>query len=230
MEVSGNSARWIGLAKTKGLDLQWLDEDKTAIYPALQALGLPFPAVYYIAAHEVTSSTVDALFATSDYFCRLIPRERGERPFRVRLRSAQEFREFCGGYDLSKYIINVVQRGDITHTGSIVARDEASCVPGRCIVEVVEGEGPDLFHGHKTPATAELDDLRIVRYGCKQPTDDERAIVYSALRWIGGPSHPFPGYYEFEVWSGSAIKFRNYQNQDSPYASLRDPRKSLCAQ
>jgi hypothetical protein len=48
-----------------------------------------------------------------------------------------------------------------------------------------------------------------------EPAKEERRLILQALRYIGGPQHPFPGYYEFDVLGKEQIMFRNYQHPGS---------------
>ena len=123
----------------------------------------------------------------------------------------------------------LVERGNVTHAGSIIAKDDDVGIPGKCIVELVEGTGEDLFHALKTPVTATVDFpkinwFRAIRYsGSKiQPTEEEERLIWRAIRMVGGLKHPFPGYYEFDVYDRTRIVFRRYQDSKSEYAKLHE--------
>ncbi len=81
-------------------------------------------------------------------------KKRGVRPYKLNVASSEELIEFCSQYNLSEYEIMLVERGNVTHAGAIIARDEGAGIPGKCIVELLEGSREDLSHGHKTPISA----------------------------------------------------------------------------
>ncbi len=164
-----------------------------------------------------------SVFYGHGYFCRLIPKGGAHRPFALKISSYEELRRFCSLYEICDYdtIQLVSEPGTVTHTGAIIAMDEGMGVQGHCIVELVEGNGPDLFHGHKTPVRAEVGFDRCIKYDNStiKTLPKDREIIYGALKYIGWPKHPIAGYYEFMVidWK---ILFRNYQNPSSAYGII----------
>lgn len=222
-KTNQNASAWMAAGEKKGIDVSYLHQDKTKIFDFLEQLGLPRPASHLVEGIYAQWPIIDDLFKLfPSYFCRLIPKE-GERQYKPLVRSAQEFREFCSPHNMKKYIINLVEKGNVTHTGSIIAADETPSDIRKCIVEVVEGDGPDLFHGHMTPVHAEVNFNRAICYDGKIPTEEESGLVFTALRLVGGPRHPFPGYYEFEVWDRKDIIFRNYQGPGTAYSNIKMP-------
>ncbi|MDP2750080.1 MAG: hypothetical protein Q8O89_04580 [Nanoarchaeota archaeon] len=225
-----NISRWIVEGKKSGIDLSSLGQDKMGMHQTLAELGLPRPQVHIIKKEILdskTSKTIDSIFEESDFFCRLIPKDKSKiRPYRLRLKSKKDFINFVSKYELDNYIIQLVERDDVTHTGAIIVQKEIyekkSDITGRCIAELVKGDGPNLFHGYKTPVHAELDFTRAIKYSREGAFADDlsRQLIYQALKHIGGPKNPFPGYYEFSVWNKEKIVFRNYQPPESPWAKI----------
>ena len=225
MGKNENATIWIESAKESGIDLSWMYETKEGLDEKLESLGLPHPKTHIISGDKIDSPEIEDMFATTSFFCRLVPKDGGIRPYRLKLTTAEEFRKFVSEYDLTKYKVHFVEKGDLTHTGAIIATEEAFGVPGRCVIELVEGDGPTLFHGKETPISAQIEfpspGPRVIRYhDWQNPTEQERYLIWRALQLIGGPSHPFPGYYEFDVVGGHRILFRNYQGPRSGYAKL----------
>jgi hypothetical protein len=119
---------------------------------------------------------------------------------------------------MNQYTAMLVEKS-LTHTGSIIATEHQN-TPVSCVIELVEGDGPDLFHGKITPVHAEFEWTRTLHYSpLVPPTDYERSIISAALKMIGGPEHPLPGYYEFEAHPKRGIVFRNYQGPGTIYAT-----------
>ena len=215
-----NSSDWIDAGLVIGVDLSGLYEDKRRMVDMLDRLGLSRHKDYYISEDQINSDFVETLFSHTACFCRLIPRSGGRRPYRERISSAEEFRAFCSEYNLSNYDIHLVEKPGLEYTGGIIANEFGPGIPMSCAIEIVRGDGHALFHGKEIPIHADVDFDRVVKYsGHIEPTEEERRIVYRALHMIGGPGHPFPGYYEFDVLAEGEIKFRNYQNPCTPYAT-----------
>nr|VFK30188.1 MAG: hypothetical protein BECKMB1821I_GA0114274_10147 [Candidatus Kentron sp. MB]VFK75126.1 MAG: hypothetical protein BECKMB1821H_GA0114242_10167 [Candidatus Kentron sp. MB] len=218
-----NATDIIEAGKRHGIyDLQFLLQDKLEIYSALDRLGLPRAASYYFSESDLVSSWILELFDRSAFFCRLIPKGGGIRPYREKISSIEELKEFCAEYDLAKYTGNLVETNTVTHTGAIIATDDSMDRPGQCVVEFLEGTGPDLFHGHKTPTHVRVERFSRVLQFPNGINKKEKRLIMRALRLIGGPENPFPGYYEFEIWKGDEIMYRNYQAPSSMYAKLTE--------
>lgn len=226
MARKANTSVWIEEADKVGLDLNFLRQDKEGMFEKLDSLGLPRPATYIIPTSQIDSPRTRKILERTNCFCRLIPKHGGRRPYKPNIASIKGLKWFCKPHDLSQYEIQLVEKGNITHTGSIIAEDESIGIPGKSIMEIVEGTGEDLFHGLKTPNLATIDFpginwFRAIRYDSNQdPTQEERKIIWQAVKMIGGPKHPFPGYYEFNVYDRTRIVFRNYQPPSSAYAKL----------
>ncbi len=224
-----NASVWIKKAKKAGLDVDFLHQDKGEIYRMMTELNLPMTPVHILNPSELDLEKLERIFKRSWCFSRLIPRDGGIRPYKFPVKSVKEFLGFIEKYDLAGYSsVHLVEKGDgkLTHTGCIIARDESPGIPGRCLVELVEGNGEDLFHGLKTPIRADIDCpginwFRTIKYNREVPaSEEERKIVLLALKFIGGPKHPFPGYWEFDVMDRKKIMFRNYQDQETAYAKI----------
>jgi len=215
---SRTTAGWIHQAHEAGLDFSFLEEDKNIISVNLEKLGLPRPRVYFLTPKQVHSGEIDQLFSQMDFFCRLFhtDKTKKERPYRQHLRTAADFRKFCSEYDLSEYGIQILERQETTHAGNIIVKEE------RCIVEIIEGNNAiGLNQGYMTPIHAEIDPwTRIIHYKNADPSEKIRKLVFNALKYIGGPKNPLPGYYEFDVWVEKGITFRNYQLPDSNFINL----------
>ncbi len=218
----GNASDWIRAAEKHGKDLSWLYQDKEKAREDLAQLGIPQTEFYVFEGEQLNLPELVALFNGSDYFCRLFPKEAEmERPYRLHISSHEQLKEFCSQHDLSKYRIHLAKREGIVYIGSITAKDDGVGEPGKCIVELIKGDGPDLFHGEKTPFSAELSPTRAIQYrGTQIPSEAERRIISRALNIVGGLSHPFPGYYEFGVLQNGGILFFNYQSPESAYAKI----------
>ncbi|GEM_PF-3130040 len=239
--VNENSSGWVAKGTERGLDLKWLEQDKENIYNGLERLGLPTPKRYIFDGSDIDSFYVDEVFRGArsskehNFFVRLIPVLGGDRPYRVCVSSVEQLRDFCSAYDMRRYTVGLSRYGDLTHTGSVIATDIRAGVSGECVVEVASCGGPDFFHGKVTPTHAKISiGPRTVKFSeedlPKNLKKDElkfaleareirRSLALKALRMIGGPRHPFPGYYEFSVWDDQ-IFFRNYQPPSSVYGSL----------
>jgi len=221
-----NSSAWIAEAEKAGINLSFLERDETRMYEVLDDLGVPRTQVYFPTHEEVESLRTRKIFKQHNCFCRLVPKNKDlERPYRINLTSPEELLEFCSEYDSSQYSVMLVEKGNVTHSGSIVARDDSPGNPGKCVVELVQGTGEDLFHGSKTPVTLlietpRLNWFRTMRYLDKEPTRTERKLIEKAIGLIGGVKHPFPGYYEFDAYDGTRIMFRKYQNPSTAYAKI----------
>ncbi|MBI4163369.1 MAG: hypothetical protein HY512_00785 [Candidatus Aenigmarchaeota archaeon] len=240
-QVNENSSGWIAAGRKRALDLSWLHQDKEKIYDGLDRLALPRPKTYIFEGVYISSVYVDELFERSKlrgagFFVRLVPKNSEEnRPYREKIFTAEGLRVFCSGYDIKSYRVNLVESGCLTHTGAIVATDASPGVPGRCAIEIAKCAGHEFFHGKIIPTHAEISmGPRTVKFSEKslpifqnqekeekflEEKEKEERLALRALRMIGGPKHPFPGYYEFSVWD-DRIFFRNYQPQDSVYGSL----------
>lgn len=235
-----NMSEWIEKARNIGLDYACLNQDKIKMYSDLENLGLPHPKQYIINEKEINSKKVSKLFENSEMFCRLIPKEKNIlRPYKLGIKSRDELIDFCSNYDLNKYIINLIEDGNVTHTGVILAKNTYDDfeTPNTCFVEIIRGSGPELMHGKKIPANGDVDIFtRSIHYvnsnllknnnkKSSQTTDAnltefdelEKRLAFQALEYIGGPKHPWPGYYEFSVWDESTIMFRNYQSPNSAW-------------
>ncbi len=218
--MNRNMSVWIAEAAKYGIDLSILHQDKTKIYTELSRLGLPVPEAHVISQEQLASDELEQITEGRIWFCRLIPHAIGEeRHFRSRLRTPEEIREFCSQYDLSRYTIRISEDGNITHTGGIIAA-EINGQPDECAIELVKGDGPELFHGKVIPYHARIDAfLRKWEFDGQTPPLEIR-IMKEAIHLIGGRRHPYPGYYEFMVRDEEKIVFRNYQNPTTPYGRL----------
>ncbi|HLD57756.1 MAG TPA: hypothetical protein VJA47_05590 [archaeon] len=236
-----NSSGWIVEGRERALDLSLLHQDKDRIYDGLDRIALPTPHRYEFDCVDVLSDKVAELFRNPTspgyhFFVRLIPRFGGQRPYKEEVKTFQELRDFCSLYDLRDFASRMVKwENEITHTGSIIATDISPGVSGECVVETADCGGHDFFHGKVTPTHAKISiGPRIIKFSeedlPKNLKEDElrlaleaqrirRSLALRALRMIGGPRHPFPGYYEFSVCNGD-ILFRNYQSRDSVYGDL----------
>lgn len=218
-----NMPGWDAAAKEHGIDLSCFEQDKILKQKRLIDLGLPVARNLLYQRDELKMDIIDELFSECDWFCRLIPKHGGDRPWRLRLKSRKEFEEFISQYDLSKYMINLGEKRDVSYTGAIISHDDADGLPDHCIAEIAPVDGHEFFHGKVIPIHAEVGPYgRVIHYTGLHlnPSVHERSLVRNALRWIGGPRHPLPGYFEFEVWGRWDIRFRNYQPQDTAYARL----------
>lgn len=219
--TSENASDWMNAGRKSAVALDFMYQDKSAIYTMLNQLGLPYPSLYVFKGSKMQVDAAAHLFQSGKvFFCRLVPRNPAqERPYCLRLESSNELQEFLASYHLADYgEMQLVEKPDIMYTGSIIAQDEAPGIPGKCVVELVQGDGPDLFHGKKTPITAFIEFGRLTT--SLPTTFPELTLIHQALNLVGGVKHPFPGYFEFEVWEGNEIKFRNYQSPTSVYAQL----------
>lgn len=213
-----NTSHWMIVAKEKGIDLSFLEEDKIGVDKKIQELDLPGQKVFYLTSEEVNTQRAEDLLSQYNFFCRLIPKDKDvQREYHPYLETVEEFRKFCGEFDLSQYIIQLKEKERVIYSGAIIVKGD------RCIVELIEGENSseELFHSLKTPVHAEVDPwTKTIRYENGIPKIEMRKIVFNALKLIGGPKHPFPGYYEFQVWAGTKINFYNYHSPDSGYINL----------
>ena len=176
---------------------------------------------------SITHLKMEELFQESSFFCRLVPKEqKAKRPYHPLLQESSDFIHFLRQHELDQYSeIHLVEKKEIRYTGGIIAsyRDDHPF----CIVELVAGDGSKLFHGEATPFQARTNDCGILQCSViTVPSLEERTIMSQAVKMIGGPRHPFPGYYEFDV-QGERILFRNYQPSTSAYADLTPKREDL---
>lgn len=202
---------WICKAKECNIDLRNLHQDKEKIWKSLKSRNLPVPKMHMIKANEITSKKVQKIFAKTNCFCRLIPKNKDViRPYKLRLTSVSEFQKFCSEYNLSEYIIQIVERPNITHSGVIIVKKRFS------VIEVVKGDGPDMTHGLKTPVTAVIRREQI-KYPCKRPTAIQKKIINKVKRYVKERQ----GYYEFDVTNNKRILFRNYQPKNTPWTNIK---------
>lgn len=221
-----NTSVWIKSTEEKGLDARFLERDESEkMYEILDSLGLPRTRVYYPSKREIENLQTGEIFSQHPCFCRLIPKSGGIRPYNLEIRSAEELRDFYSE-NPGDYQAMLVERGNVTHAGAIIAKDESTGNPGKCTVELVEGTGEDLAHGLRTPVSTQIDFpgrnwFRIFKYDREPtPTEKERSLITQAIKLIGGINHPFPGYYEFDVVDGTRIIFKKYQKQKTAYGRL----------
>ena len=215
-QISLNSSAWMKLARSKNLDVSFLLQDKSKVLEFFQKQGMPYHP--YIFFKNPSSTRVKKMFNGLPCFCRLIPKDSSNlRPARLNILTQQKLEEFCSPYDLSQYKPMLVQHGNITHSGGIIV----DSISDGTVTELVNGTGPDLFHGKKTPFNARngFINTRTLKHLTNTPSL-ERKLMYLAMKHIGGPNNPFPGYYEFDVLDNIWIKFRNYQPPDTAYAKL----------
>lgn len=216
-----NASHWMKAGRQNAIALDFMYQDKSTMHTMLNQLGLPCPSYYVFKGLEMRAEAAAHLFQFGkSFFCRLVPTSLvQERPYCLRLTSQTELQEFLFSYHLDDYReMQLVEKPEIMYSGSIVAQDEALGIPGKCVVELVQGDGSDLFHGKKTPITTFIE-FGLLRTA-SPTTFLERTLIHHALNLVGGAKHPFPGYFEFEVWGGNEIKFRNYQSPTSAYAQL----------
>lgn len=218
---NGNSAEWMEAARRRGINVDFLQQDKTRMYDMLHKLALPCPRVIQYHGAVDWVELEKEFEAGTHFFSRLVPRDATQpRPYAALLHSLEEAREFISRYSLDQFAaIHFVEKGSretpISHTGGIIAANQ------RTIVELLAGDGPELFHGTKTPTHAEVGFTgRICYPNGDDPAVLERSLIFRALSLIGGPKKSFPGYYEFEVWGGRDIRFRNYQFPQTAYGRL----------
>ncbi len=212
--MNGNSAHWISQGKRTGIDLQFLYQDKTKTFEILEQLGLPTPLRYSFPNLIRINPTI---FDGKRYFCRLVPyNPLDERPYHLGLTSPEEFQEFVRPYNLDTFReVQLIEKGHIIYTGAIVASNE------QYVMELVEGDGPRLFHGEAIPVHAQMGSSGVMCYSSvREPALSERKMMFRALKLVGGPRHPFPGYYEFEIDDTERLIFRNYQSPESAYGKL----------
>ena len=215
--IKGNSSDWIIRGVEAGVSLDFLKQNKLEVVKACEMLGLPTPKVYTLNHEEITPKKISKLFNGKNYFCRLVPNDfRKPRLYMLNINTAQEFWEFVSEYDLKDYKIMLKENGNITQSGGIIS-DEQNNV---CIAELVQGYGASLFHGDITPTTAICRFTKKLEFIGVKSSDEEKTLLIKALRHIGWPRHPFPGYYEFDVLDRTQIMFRNYQEPSSAFARL----------
>lgn len=217
--MNNNSAHWIREGKRQGVDVQFLFQDKTKLFERLEHLGLPTPRRHLFTPASLSPERIAPLFQGDRYFCRLVPFHADqERPYHLGISTAEEFWNFAGEYDLSSFReIQLIEKGYTQYTGAIVAGNTS------LVVELVEGDGPKLFHGKETPVHATVDLDGIMHYSILRfPSSHERQIIFQAIKLVGGPKNPFPGYYEFEYMGQpkERLIFRNYQSPASTYGKL----------
>jgi hypothetical protein len=220
-----NSAEWIIAGERESIDLTFLYQDKSAITQSLERLGLPHPQRYEFSPSHLDIGKISILFENGRrYFCRLVPHNpRKARPYRMAICSTAELTDFLEGNDLTAYReLHLGEKGIVIYTGGIIASDLQLGVPGSLVVELVAGDGPVLFHGSGNPLQARRNSSGVLQYHRPPSFPIEQNIIAEALQLIGGVSHPFPGYYEFEVWerNHNKVLFRNYQPPNSAYAKL----------
>lgn len=211
-----NSSEWVRQAKSKNLDADFLHQDKRRVMQFFREHSIPsYPYIFF---RSLRSARVLKMLDGTPCFCRLIPKNNNQwRPARLGIRTPEELEEFCAPYKLRDYTPMLVKQGEITHTGGIIA----DLVSDGVIIELIRGTGPDLFHSKKTPfnAISGFFDTRTLKHRTETPPS-ERNLMYRALKHINWPSCPLPGYYEFDVLGGGDIRFRNYQDKDSAYATI----------
>jgi len=229
MNGKGNSSHWIAEGTKAELDLGFMYQDKGTISDMLDQLKLPRPREFHFLQDQLKYCLIRALFrGDMTYFCRLIPQDKTAiRPYRPEVSSFAELREFCDRNISQGHTINLVESGDITHTGCIIVNAENTYPNGATIVELVHGpdSGAELFHGRVIPIQAEIDRWTgVIRHKKHNLSEEDRHIIYRAIHMIGGPKNPFPGYYEWFVRKrkkGKAtlkeILFRNYQPPHGAY-------------
>ncbi len=216
-----NTSGWVEAGKRTGVDLSCLLFEKEAMYAHLDRLGLPRVKSYSCNPQTLPSDLVEK-FNGMVYFCRLIPSDlRLERPWRQPIRAYEELRRFLDEHDLREYrTLQLVEKGNVTHTGGIVATDLEPGVPGPTVIELVRGDGVDLFHGKKTPWHGWIRYTRTLHFDPETPVP-ERLLMHRALDLVNGVEHPFPGYYEFDVRDENKILFRNYQYPGTVWTNWR---------
>ena len=107
----------------------------------------------------------------------------------------------------------LTEKRPVTHSGVIIAKDN------QMVIELVEGDAPNMTHGQKTPYTLQITKERELKTTENIP-QQVSTLMYEALSFIGGPKQPHEGYFEFDVWENKTIIFRNYQPPESAYATL----------
>jgi len=221
---SGNSSDWIVRGMKKGIDASYMYQDKTNLQEMLETLRLPHPHLFRFDPLKLDLDYISSLFSSAQhYFSRLVPFSADvKRPYHLDLATVDELQDFLSSYSLESFKeLHLVERGEVVYSGVIIAQDEKSCVPGRCLVELVKGDGQDLFHAKKIPIHGEFNEHRRICFAeIITPTDAEKRILFDALSMVGGREHPFPGYYEFELWGDGRLMFRNYQGPETAYGKL----------
>ena len=213
-----NMSIWIREARKQGIDLSAMYQDKLKIYDVLEILGLPTPKRYTLDPKEIENPWVEEIFRNNTYFCRLIPNDKEKtRPYKMRVTTKEELKIFYEE-QRGEYTIMLVEKGEVRYSGVIIAIEDGE--EQRGVVELVKGDGEDLAHGKKTPLHGKWEARRKIKYINQIPKKEEEQIIEQAIRAIGYPKAPFPGYYEFEVWKENQIIFRNYQSPQTPYGKL----------
>jgi len=206
-------SEWISKARNCGLDLSNLHQDKERIQKDLKVRKLPTPKAHIIKPDEITSKKVQKIFGKTHCFCRLIPKNtEAIRPYALKLTTTNEFQKFCAQYNLSEYGIQLVEKGDITHSGTAIVKKEA------IIIEIVKGDGPDMTHGLKTPLTTIIKNKKI-KYLQKKQTILQKNIINRVKNYVKNKQ----GYYEFDVVKNKKILFRNYQPKNTLWTNIVIP-------
>jgi hypothetical protein len=209
--MNNNSSHWITEAKKHGIDLSRLHQDKAIIPEKLKELNLPRAEVHLF---EEDTNEIDQLFKNKSFFCRLIPKNGNVRPYKLFSSTAEELRDFLKKHDLKKYTIMLTEKRPVTHSGVIIAKDN------QIVIELVEGDAPNMTHGHKTPYNMQINKQRELKTHPELIPQNIKDFMHKALALIGGPKNPHKGYFEFDVWENTTIIFRNYQSPESAYATL----------
>ena len=205
-------SEWILKAKNCGIDLSNLHQDKEKMWKDLKSRNLPVPKTYTIKADEITGKRVQKIFQKTNCFCRLIPKNKDAiRPYNLKLTSVDEFQKFCSKYNLSEYTIQLLEKQNITHSGTAIIKKEFS------IIEVVKGDGPNMTHGLKIPITIVIRRGKI-KYVHKQPTVIQKNIINKVKNYVKNKQ----GYYEFDVQNNKTILFRNYQPKNTPWTNIEE--------
>lgn len=222
MTSKGTISHWVEEGNKHSIDINCIEQDKTKIFDMLEKLDLPTPKRYYFEKKDLGSNSIDNLFdGNMTFYCRLLHKYSNKRYSGLVIDSVKSLEMFCNTYKLNDYIINLVERKNISHNGSIMASEYGVGIPGLTVIELLHGNesGLDLFHSRITPVHAEVDELRSLKYsGPNKPSYEDKLIIKKALDLVGGRKHPFPGYYEWEV-SNKRIIFRNYQKPKTAYCN-----------
>ena len=204
-----NSAVWIRMAKSVGIDLsEKLKQDKKAIYENLDALGLPRQETLIFPARELQKRKNEIRLFINKHkrvFSRLNPlKENERRPYRLSISTLEELLDFVrdSKVDTDRYEIHILEEGFPKYGGVIVSGK-------RLVGEIHKGKLSELTQGNATPLTAIFDDnkgrfvfMNDERYGI-----EEKETLLKAMRIVKN----LKGYFQFIVSDKSRILFNNYQ-------------------
>lgn len=236
MKLPNNSSTWIQEAGKRGIDLQFLVQDKSKIYSRLDSLSLLRPLVHKKKSNGVLDFVNNnQLFEKNkNLFFRFIPAA-GKR-ISINYSTIGELESLIKNEDISRFSEVHIRENDFAiksneiywvgtslYSGIIIIDPKNISYSG--IIEILENFGDDpnklaLFHGHsKVPKNARIGITRRIEY-LNNFSDFEKRIAGTAIKNIGGTKNPMPGYFEFEYHNNGFIVFRLYEEPSSSFAKL----------